>query len=84
MWISSEVAEYQSALDWNVYPHAGGSLLGNGSQLYSFSVDTDFNGTPRDPTRPTIGAYEITPTNADIWKPVLGKRERERERYLYE
>ncbi len=79
MWIGTEVENYQSAIDWNVYPLASGSLLGNGSQLITSTVgvmvDTDFNGTPRNLTHPTIGAYEFTSAGMNLnWKLALGKR----------
>ncbi len=78
MWIGTEVANYQSAFDWNVYPATSGSLIGNGSELVAATlgvvVDTDFNGTPRDVTRPTIGAYEFTAAGMNShWTPALGK-----------
>lgn len=66
-YLTTATAELQLTDAYDVYPRSNATLIVNGSPTAP-GYDTDFNLTPRNLTKPTIGAYEYTTATNPGWQ----------------
>jgi len=69
--IFNQVTSFVNTSSYDYTPIAGSAVINAGVSLSVYGITTDYNGNPRDPNNPTVGAFEFSNGGIDLTPPNL-------------